>query len=276
MKKVYLIFILAAIIGFAGWAFTGEPRFWGATTFPAATTFNSTVTFNDDISLGAAKHLVLPLHDDATTPTLAFGDGDTGFYQNYDNYIRIAQGGVAVWEINAIGITGFASDRPRLLDEASSLTNPTLIPYGNDLDTGLGGANADDLVLIVGGVQVIKMTEATTTEAEITGRVVMSDSALSVTTEANITDPLASSVLLITGDNDSDNDAIDLQNGETAGQLIYIIAEAAVDTDDTITINMADTTCTNCPAIVFNKVGENATLVWTGTTWATVGLQTSL
>lgn len=98
-----------------------------------------------------------------------------------------------------------------------------------------------------------------------------------VSTEADLSDPLESSLYLITGDNDGDNDVVQLQNGQTAGQAVFFIAEALIDVDDTITIDTTtDSTCTNCPAIVFNKIGENATLVWTGTTWSVVGIQDSL
>lgn len=89
----------------------------------------------------------------------------------------------------------------------------------------------------------------------------------SFTTEANITNPLPGIVVLLSGDDDGDNDAIDLQNGTKAGQMVILIASANIDADDTCTINMADTTCTNCPAIAFDTVGESATLVWTGSTW---------
>lgn len=223
----------------------------------------------------AGTRLTLPLENDAVTPTLAFGDGDTGFYENPDDELRVSYGGVLHSTFDGTGFYVSVANSPLLKRSVPSNTVPGHTFY-DDQNTGLGTAGADQLSLIAGGVEGIRISEATTTETEITGRVVMSDSALSVTTEANITDPLASSVLLITGDDDTDNDAIDLQNGETAGQVIYIIAEAAVDVNDTITINMADTTCTNCPAIVFDKVGENATLIWTGTTWAVTGLQSSL
>ena len=97
-----------------------------------------------------------------------------------------------------------------------------------------------------------------------------------VTTEADITDPITSSVVLIVGDDDTDNDAIDLQDGTTAGQLLHLIASAGVDANDTMTINYGDTTCTNCPVTVFDKVGENVSLIWTGATWVVTGLQSSL
>ena len=97
------------------------------------------------------------------------------------------------------------------------------------------------------------------------------------TTEADLTDPLTSTVVLLDGDNDGDNDTLQLQDGIRAGQIVVLIAYADIDADDTVTIDTTtDSTCTNCPAIVFNKVGENVVLVWTGSTWVVLSLQDGL
>ena len=91
---------------------------------------------------------------------------------------------------------------------------------------------------------------------------------LEVTTEANIT--LTSSLLLLTGDNDGDNDAIDLQDGTVTGQQLTIVGVALIDSDDTITVAMTDTTCTGCLTVLLDEIGDTWGLVWTGLTWATV------
>jgi len=91
---------------------------------------------------------------------------------------------------------------------------------------------------------------------------------LSVTTEANIT--LTGSLLLITGDDDTDNDTIDLQDGTVTGQVLKIVAIAAVDSNDTVTVAMTDTTCTGCLTVLMDEVGDTWGLVWTGSTWATI------
>jgi len=83
-------------------------------------------------------------------------------------------------------------------------------------------------------------------------------------------------VLLLDGDNDSTNESVDLQNGTIPGQQVVLIATADIDSDDTCTVAVTDTTCTNCAAIVFDKVGENATLLWTGTTWVLISLVDNL
>jgi len=96
----------------------------------------------------------------------------------------------------------------------------------------------------------------------------------SFTTEGDMT--LTNGIVLLSGDDDSDNDDIDLQDG-TTGTILYLIAAANIDADDTVTIDTTtDSTCTNCPAIVFDTLGENAQLVWTGSTWVVISLQDSL
>lgn len=92
------------------------------------------------------------------------------------------------------------------------------------------------------------------------------------TTESNITTPFTASVILLDGDDDGENDIIDLQDGSTDGQKIVLIAYADIDANDTITIAYTYTTCTNCPTLSFDKIGESATLYWTGSSWVVAGL----
>lgn len=125
-------------------------------------TVENVFTFGGDVTLGAAKHLVLPQHDDNTTPTLAFGDGNTGFYEAGDNDFAIAIGGSRIFRMDG---TAFYSDNvngPAILNETVSATNPVLT-FVPDLDTGLGHAAADQLSLIAGGVEGQRITEASRT-----------------------------------------------------------------------------------------------------------------
>lgn len=96
------------------------------------------------------------------------------------------------------------------------------------------------------------------------------------TTEGNMDTILTSSIILLDGDDDAENDTIDIQNGTNAGQIVHLIAAVEIDASDTCTINFGDTTCTNCPAVAFDKVGENVSLIWTGATWVVTSLQASL
>jgi len=101
----------------------------------------------------AGTRLTLPLEDDAITPTLAFGDGDTGFYERVDDDLRVSVGGVNTF---LFFLTQFRSANglgPALQNRAATNAVPTLIPDISDDNTGIGQAAADQLSLIAGGVE---------------------------------------------------------------------------------------------------------------------------
>ena len=80
--------------------------------------------------------LLLPYSSVAATPTLAFGDGDTGFYESSDDVIRISNAGTGRYEFSASqfrGIGAFA-----LLYTTPTSTTPTIAPYHSDTNTGIG------------------------------------------------------------------------------------------------------------------------------------------
>jgi len=83
---------------------------------------------------------------------LNFGDGDTGIYEGADDELYIELGGSAnKWWITSSYIGGVHGDRPALLYEGASNTNPTLVPERSDANTGIGAASAGVLSLIAGG-----------------------------------------------------------------------------------------------------------------------------
>lgn len=145
-----------------------------------------------------------------------------------------------------------------------------------DATTGEGGGTNN---LILAGTSVDPDMFKVENDGDLTmsvGKLSAAAMTFAFTTEVDITDPLTGSIVLLDGDNDGENDTIDLQNGTTIGQVLYLIAAVDIDNNDTCTINYGDTTCTNCPATVFDKVGENAHLVWTGSTWIVISLQNAL
>ena len=116
--------------------------------------------FDDDITLAAATHLVLPLHNDAATPTLAFGDGDSGIYEASDDWMYISNGGIRRWYFSENTFSGDIAGAAQILNIDATATVPSLT-FNGDPDTGLGTAAADQLSLIAGGVEGIRITENT-------------------------------------------------------------------------------------------------------------------
>jgi len=153
---------------------------------------------------GADPQFILPQNNDAARPTLAFGDGNSGFYEVSDNIVRVSTGGTYQWEWTASGFNRASNAAgPGLLNEAATATNPTALPNQADLDTGIGWSAADSLSLIAGGAQAINFQEvggevqvahdlqqgltAGTTQTQAGGLALLS-SYNSVTTVANVDD----------------------------------------------------------------------------------------
>lgn len=149
------------------------------TYFCTAVTVDTSVTLNKNASSGGAisaasvtyvndalviengtngePRVILPLTNDAANPTMAFGDGDTGLYEQADDLLRISLNGTAYWQISTsyFGMYNGSS----LQWVAVSDTAPSLTPHSSDSDTGIGHAAADALSLIAGGVEGHRITE---------------------------------------------------------------------------------------------------------------------
>ena len=108
----------------------------------------------------SARSLVLPAINDAVTPTLAFGDGDTGFYEQADDTIRISLAGVNRWLMADSQIASTTTLGAVSIRAAASATVP-VHTYVGDLDTGIGVAAADQLSLIAGAHEMLRLTENT-------------------------------------------------------------------------------------------------------------------
>ncbi len=106
-------------------------------------------------SINAAGKVTLPQINDAASPTLAFGDGDTGFFEQSDDLLGISIGGVQRYLLqnNLFGATN--ANGGFIVNLTASATQVTIGPRRGDLDTGLGGADADTLALITGGTTAI-------------------------------------------------------------------------------------------------------------------------
>jgi hypothetical protein len=110
-----------------------------------------------------AGGLLFPLENDAATPTIRFGDGDSGFYESADDVLRIAIGGVATWYITggATGILGSSgTSYPALLNKASTATVPNLLPRANVTTTGIGAASDTSVSIIANSLEGLRVAES--------------------------------------------------------------------------------------------------------------------
>ena len=94
----------------------------------------------------------------ATNPSLAFGDGNTGFFEGGDNSLRITIGGNYDWNLESGVFRGQNSSSAQLMNEVASATNPVFVIKG-DVDTGIGRAAEDALSLIAGAQEAMRFQE---------------------------------------------------------------------------------------------------------------------
>ena len=111
-----------------------------------------------DVTFAAGKHLVLPQHNDAVTPTLAFEDGNTGFYESADNIIKVAIAGSLAYSISATTIASAINYSFRMQQGPGTAVDP-IYAFLADENTGIGRAAADQLSLIAGGFEGLRFTE---------------------------------------------------------------------------------------------------------------------
>ena len=110
----------------------------------------------------------------AATPSLAFGDGNTGFWESSDNTLKIVLAGAEQWEFTSNIMQNRSGTGPALINVASTKVKPVYARRG-DNDTGMGfvtaGPTDDALSLTAGGVEGIRITEATRIDVAVNGAV---------------------------------------------------------------------------------------------------------
>jgi hypothetical protein len=93
------------------------------------------------------------------------------------------------------------------------------------------------------------------------------DEPQSLTVSADADLEIKSKVVALTGHTAAADYVLSIQNGTFTGQTITFTTVATLDADSKISIGYTDTTCTSCPDVEFEAVGQSATFYWTGTTW---------
>lgn len=113
-------------------------------------------------AVGAKQLILVPVGVDnnAALPTLAFGDGDTGFFETIDDTLALSLLGAQKWSWTGDSFISALSDGAGLLNEAVSGTNPTLLPRRNDPDTGIGSFAANVCSVVAGGAEAFRATFA--------------------------------------------------------------------------------------------------------------------
>lgn len=106
---------------------------------------------------GVLKLLKAP-HADIFTPTIQFGDGDSGFYERFDDSIHVTLGGTTSFAFTTSNFRAESGDGSALAISGVSLTAPGFSPQQVDLDTGIGGDGANKLSLIAGAIEGLRIS----------------------------------------------------------------------------------------------------------------------
>ena len=114
-------------------------------------------------NIKASGRLILPTAGTAAAPAIAFGVGeDTGLFEISADNLGVTVGGLSRFQF-ASGLGGLillaGGNTPAILNENSSATNPNIVPSRGNPTTGMGLAATDQLSLIAGGVEGLRITE---------------------------------------------------------------------------------------------------------------------
>jgi hypothetical protein len=148
--------------------------FWAVFSFQTINTINqayyttitveSGITLTDgdlDMSGTATNHLILPLNDDAATPTISLGATNAGFFAQDANTHWWAADGAAKIKFDANNFSSGTTGSFFMRNSAGDTTTP-VYSYRDDADTGMSRSAADQQSFQVGAVEALRMLEDTT------------------------------------------------------------------------------------------------------------------
>lgn len=210
---------------------------------------------------GSTTQAILPQHNDAVTPSLAFGDGDTGFYESADDELEISIAGVNKWKIQADFILGTVTNAPGLLNETPTATNPSVIASQSDFNTGIGTAGFDILSLIAGGIEGHRITESANSIAHVMTGIVKTPTTQTLV-GAGAVDIISANTLI---DTTGGAAALTLADG-AEGQEKFLVMKA-----DGGAGTLTPTNPGNFATIVFDDVGDSAHLIFLNAAWHWMG-----
>ena len=146
-------------------------------TQAAQTQITSVGTLTSLTSSGIIKASSGSVSGSASAPTLAFGDGDTGFFESSDDSFKLTIGGTKYWNFMAGYISGDASGAPYIVAGAGSASAP-VYAFNDDPNTGMYRTGADSLGFSTNGTQRLEINSSG--NATFAGKVITSASTDSV------------------------------------------------------------------------------------------------
>lgn len=160
MKK-YILIILSFLL-FTSQVYAGPVIKKSRTNTPSmnvGTSGNSVVMTESGITLSPDQKIYLPLQNNATTPTICWGDSvggdcDTGFYSQDSDSLNISINASNRYTIQSGRINASNTNGMAVMNEAASTTNPTLIPNRADFNSGMGAATTSQPNIIANSLEI--------------------------------------------------------------------------------------------------------------------------
>lgn len=186
-------------------------------------------------ALESGEHLVLPQVNEAATPTLAFGDGDSGLHEYFDDRMALVLAGsnfilfdnsIAQMQITG-DIKTTNTSGGGILNETASDSNPTVLARNGDEDSGVGSSAADAISLIGGGIEGLRVTELNS------GCILSLDNTATITANTNSAQgdtPLIASINVISVSANA-GDAVTLPAVFAAGSIVIVKNDGAQSAD---------------------------------------------
>jgi hypothetical protein len=186
----------------------------------------------------------------AAAPSLAWGDSDSGIFESADDTLKVSIAGAAQWQFTGASFRGENVVGPSMQNEAASATNPVFCPNILDLDTGLGASDNDELSLIAGAVEGIRLVETNGTDMLISYKADVTQTASVTQTQGNgLLGGSYNEISVVA----NDGDTVTLPAGHEVGTAVYIKNNGAnslqifPNTGDTIQ-GLAANTAFNLPS----------------------------
>lgn len=240
-----------------------------------------TLTADDIVFAGlssvAGVAILLPQENDAVTPTLAFGDGDSGWYESADDTLVAAIAGAAKVYINATGLGYggtplapshiFGSSDPLVRWESTNGAGAVFHMWATK------AAQNQKYAIIVrpqdyagknGWFEIYDDTDSRTAWA-LTGESGIIYSSTSVTCATNVCTDSARYALYVTTENSAAADVLTVADA-VAGQVRLIILK----TDGGDDLEITPTNFANGTKITLDTAGESALIHFDGTNWVVV------
>lgn len=199
-------------------------------------------------------------------PSLAWGDGDSGFVETADDLLKLCLAGAAQWQFTGTTFRGENITGPALLNIAANYTTPNVVSSNFDPNTGIGGAQ-DEFSIIAGGVEAVRHVEGSGVRILTTRQ---SDVNLTADVGSAQGNGLVGSSYNHFSVVANGGDAATLPSGHPVGTQVWIINDGANSMD--VFPNVGDDLGAGADTAVSVSAGATAIFLTTvaNSTWTTV------